>query len=482
MWLKAVPSIVECSHHGFLLPPSPPPPLPLPPPLSSNLFPRTKIISTTTRGRTIRRSCSSNIDGDIYHGDSPFKNVEQLPKGGPAGSPDSSTNEDHHHHLQGGTISNNKRHCSLSKNNINSPFTDDKHMKDRDSFLHSRFDFLEPMMLGIKPEFPDWSDRESVVIEQKAKSFDIPLSLRMIKKKLQLEDGLCRDTSDCSVKAAFASMVFIIVELQSHALHMREALCDEDLDVISSKVQKEMHSSFVWLFQQVFSKTPAFMLQVMILLADFSVHSASNNIHPSTPSFDEEKQSQYHPPPRIEEQTQIEKTSSYIGGDNHTNVKDLNLWSSMVEDASEMMREGDIEEELVVPKHFVAPVWVEIEPDDYEEFTRTDLLYQMNLSLQPDHPLLLCNYGQFLHRVAHDHDRAEECFKRAVQLSPGDAECLSRYADFLWIVRGEDTIAEEMFLEAMAIEQHNSYYYAMYARFLWRTGGDETCFLLNPNT
>ncbi|OIT02965.1 hypothetical protein A4A49_38737 [Nicotiana attenuata] len=56
------------------------------------------------------------------------------------------------------------------------------------SFLQSEFESLEPKMLGIKPEPPYWPEREAILwssIEQKAKSFGLPLSLRMIKKKHQ---------------------------------------------------------------------------------------------------------------------------------------------------------------------------------------------------------------------------------------------------------------------------------------------------------
>ncbi|KAL9992990.1 hypothetical protein Hdeb2414_s0023g00624011 [Helianthus debilis subsp. tardiflorus] len=67
-------------------------------------------------------------------------------------------------------------------------------------------------------------------------------------------------------------MVFIIRELQSYTLQMRELLYYEDLQHILVRVQKEMNASFVWLFQQVFSQTPTLMVYVMILLANYSVH------------------------------------------------------------------------------------------------------------------------------------------------------------------------------------------------------------------
>lgn len=73
-------------------------------------------------------------------------------------------------------------------------------------------------------------------------------------------------------------------------------------------------------------------------------------------------------------------------------------------------------------------------------------------------------------------NRAEECFKRAMQVFPPDAESLSQYGNFLWLVRRDVLGAEERFLQALAIEPDNAYYASRYANFLWSTGGEETCF------
>ncbi|MFQ6643082.1 hypothetical protein Gotur_018209 [Gossypium turneri] len=111
---------------------------------------------------------------------------------------------------------------------------------------------------------PSWLERgEEIIpsnIERKGNSVDLPLSLRIIKRKLQWQEGF-RDAGEstyCSMKKAFSKMVFIIRELHSYTLQMRELLFDEDLQGVLVRVQKEMHASFVWLFQQVFSHTPTF--------------------------------------------------------------------------------------------------------------------------------------------------------------------------------------------------------------------------------
>ncbi|KAM0033495.1 hypothetical protein Hdeb2414_s0016g00486781 [Helianthus debilis subsp. tardiflorus] len=93
-----------------------------------------------------------------------------------------------------------------------------------------------------------------VSIERKANSVDLPFSLRIIKRKKQCikEAG---ESAYCSVKKAFSSMVFIIRELQSYTLQMRELLYYEDLQHILVRVQKEMNASFFCCFSRCFENT-----------------------------------------------------------------------------------------------------------------------------------------------------------------------------------------------------------------------------------
>ncbi|CDP14049.1 unnamed protein product [Coffea canephora] len=337
----------------------------------------------------------------------------------------------------------------------------------QNSSWQSHIDFLEPTTLGIMPEPPDWPERDLILwadIEQRAKSFDLPLSLRMIKKKHQREEALkgVAELASSSITKAFSSTVFIIVELQSHALQMREALCNEDLKVIISKVQRDMHLSFVWLFQQVFSPTPALMVCMMSLLAEFGVYSTSQACLKHLMADPEEL--------------------LQVGNQEFRSAAEVSLWNSLLDQATRMQPgPGEMVLNHDVLQKFVSPLSAEIEPDDYMEYHRTDLTYQMGLSQDPDNPLLLCNYAQFLRLVAHDYDRAEECFKRAIQVEPLDAESLSRYADFLWIVRKDFWRAEDTYLQALSIEPENSYLASKYANFLWNTGGEETCFPLDAS-
>nr|GLL20924.1 uncharacterized protein LOC109186587 [Ipomoea trifida] len=341
----------------------------------------------------------------------------------------------------------------------------------------SQFDFLEPGMLGIVPEPPNWPEREALLwasVEHRAKNFELPLSLRMIKKKQQWEVGVggLEDMS-CSVRKAFSSMVFIIVGLQSYALQMREALCDEELELIVSKVQREMHLSFAWMFQQVFSRTPVLMIHVMTLLADFSVYSASHNVGTSLQGSMKTLPGLSSPPVFIQKPN---VTPEELSQDQELSESETLLWNSIVNEAKIM---GTLEDVGIIHE-FVSPLSVEYEPDDLTAYYRTDFLYQIMLSQDPHNPLLLCNYAQFLQLITRDYDRAEECFKRAIQVEPLDAEVLRQYASFLWRVRNDLTGAEDVYLQAIAAaEKGNSYYTSEYASFLWSTGGEETCFPLD---
>lgn len=324
-------------------------------------------------------------------------------------------------------------------------------------FSSLKFDSLEPSLFGIEPEPPHWPELDENVrinIEQRVNRVEIPLSLRIIKRKQQWEEGLkgSGDFTCCSLKKSFSSMVFMIRELQSYALHIRESIYYEDLQVIIDKAQRDINASFVWLFQQVFSQTPTLMVDVMVLLANFTVYSMSDNMVIA----ENEKESQVQPQFGAITIRSFSTSSSSIdnngsssggdggkvspiasgteGGDNilgissasiqYPNVvpdeifevslsknklltsEEVSLWESMVEEASRMrveMRGVGLDHQTM--QQLVSLVTVEIESDDYVDYFRTDLFYQMSLSQDPNNPLLLSNYGQFLFLVAHDNDR-----------------------------------------------------------------------------
>ncbi|XP_050385800.1 uncharacterized protein LOC126802246 [Argentina anserina] len=385
-------------------------------------------------------------------------------------------------------------------------------------FSRLKLNALEQSLLGIHPEPPDWPERSEILladIARKANSLEFPTSLRLLKKKHQQWEESSRQvgeyTAFSSVSKAFSSMVFIIHELHSYALSIGGCLYCEDFKEIISKVQSEMNSSFVWLFQQVFARSPTLVLYVMILLANFMVYSMNgkNSVisdttpmpdvawtlgkflqEPLEPSIwfydgDDDPCEEGEVSPSESENKDgaglklFKFPTEKISDVSSLNDEELNLWNSVLEKASNMqaeLRSPHLDHETV--KNFVSPVTVNLESDDYDCYSKTDILYQMSLAREPDNTLLLSNYAQFLYLVAHDNNRAEECFRRAVQAEKPDAEALSLYADFLWYVRNDIWAAEEKYLQSLAAEPSNPYYASRYACFLWRTGGTDTCYPL----
>lgn len=317
---------------------------------------------------------------------------------------------------------------------------------------------------------PKWINGDNEIemvppcLEMKANRVDLPLSLRIIKRKKRWEEGAreAGETAYCSIKKAFSSMVFIVRELQSYTLQMREALFYENLEGILARVQGEMNASFVWLFQQIFSCTPTFMVYVMLLLANFTVYSIGHNssafaaVSPYSPvgaveqeyQQTENQNSRFHAP-SIKSFNVVGRTASVggSGGDGgkvkpvagatdddgsyssyvhriipadgistSTGVEEsemvmeeeeMNVWSRIVEEATKM--QASSRDETLMDSDtlqlLVSPVTVGLEPEDYADYSETDLIYRKALSQDPDNVLLLSNFAQFLFLVLHDHDR-----------------------------------------------------------------------------
>ncbi|KNA14568.1 hypothetical protein SOVF_106320 [Spinacia oleracea] len=366
------------------------------------------------------------------------------------------------------------------------------------SFRHSdsQVDVLEPSLLGIRPDPPDWPARDAVIrdcIARRASSIELPLSLRMLKMKQKFQrleeereiGDLEEYIKDNPINNLCCSTLYIIKEVQTHALRSRGLVLDEELDNgVLSKIQREMTSSFIWLFREVFAKTPDLMVEIMLLTSNFAAVSLESLLPFENTQEVLEQNSRNWGVGQLE----IEKPGVEL------EEKEKGLWDSMVEEANEIggyvknerlgfvvvdhdyVKDRDIDSKI----EFVSPVGVEVERDDYEEYYRTDLLYQMGLFKEPSNTLLLSNYAQFLCLVSRDYDRAEECFKRAIQLDPTDAEVMTQYANFLWVVRKDLWGAEERFQQATAAEPDNSYHASKYANFLWSTGGEDTCYPLDP--
>ncbi|XP_028792666.1 uncharacterized protein LOC114748437 [Neltuma alba] len=352
---------------------------------------------------------------------------------------------------------------------LNGDFKDFSGKGSSEKFPTIKPDLLEPSELGIEPEPPSWPERDAMLrmnLARKLSCRELPLSIRIIKKKLQWQKNF-KEASDftcCSVKKTFSYMLFIYHELQNYALERSETLYREDLQDVMNKFRRDMDASFVWLFQKVFWKTPSFMLYTMVLLANFSVYSMGTHTGVSvTPT------------------SIVTDVQTLSENKNKKGFRDAGrLWNSTVQEASRVRDESgtkNLDEKPMV--HFVAPESEEIERNNkYEQYTSTDLHYKRQLYEYPNNSLLLSNYAQFLYLVVHDHDRAENYFSQSVAAEPQDAEAFCRYADFLWQVRNDLWGAEVRYLKAIEEENENWHYTSKYATFLWCTGAEDTCYPL----
>ncbi|CAK9209203.1 unnamed protein product [Sphagnum troendelagicum] len=382
----------------------------------------------------------------------------------------------------------------------------------------------------------------------------LPVSLRKLKRRHVEGKGTATQESDCScsIRKAFASMVFMIGAMQSYVLQMRQALFSEwDAQEVLFLVHQELNTSFVWLFQQVFACTPKLMVSVMILLANFTVFSMGERIAVAAEVFNppsaiimsvlKERQAGLGMDSDAEEfagralssGSFIEDTPEVAGGgigssggnkskpvsvagdsdgDSRLGMlsqrntmfseKDSGLESyapGQVSDPHKAMLQALLEEtakelELRIGeplqhvkldqetiRRLVAPVTVDLEPDNYACFDRTDLEYQHAISMQDTNTLLLANYAQFLYVVRHDNNRAEDFFHRALQVDPSDGEILGRFASFLWLGRGNKKAAERAYKAAIASDPQNPYHAGSYAHFLWHTCDEETSCSLGPS-
>ncbi|KAK1262437.1 hypothetical protein QJS04_geneDACA008845 [Acorus gramineus] len=99
--------------------------------------------------------------------------------------------------------------------------------------------------------------------------------------------------------------------------------------------------------------------------------------------------------------------------------------------------------------------------------------YEEMLKADPSNPLLLRNYGKFLHEVEKDLVRAEEYYGRAILASPGDGELLSLYGKLLWDTERDEERANSYFDRAVEASPDDCFVLGSYANFLWDAEDEE---------
>jgi hypothetical protein len=344
------------------------------------------------------------------------------------------------------------------------------HGGDDEEFLRR----IQELAVGLHPGAGGCGWPASV--ERSASSVGLPLSLRMLKRKKRQQGQRGRwderlldragESGRGAVGRAFSSMVLIIRELQSFALQMRQALFYEDMQSVLARVHAEMDASFVWLFQHIFAGTPALMVSVMLLLANFTVYSMGDNIAmaanlpPPQPTvaavamLDAQHAEQSRPDQRFDSVSfntfSIGRTASVDGnsggggkarpvagatGDDRSDGSpyrqsgavlpqdetqatpvgaaaedtedELVIWKRIADEATRMQASVRVEA-LMDPDilgQLVAPVEAKLDTEDVADYARTEQRYAMAVSEEPSNALLLANFAQFLYLVQRDHDR-----------------------------------------------------------------------------
>ncbi|KAL7609993.1 uncharacterized protein LOC111884184 [Lactuca sativa] len=99
--------------------------------------------------------------------------------------------------------------------------------------------------------------------------------------------------------------------------------------------------------------------------------------------------------------------------------------------------------------------------------------YLQMLKSNPNDPLILRNYGKYLHEVEGDSVKAEEYYGRAILASPGDGELLSLYGKLIWDTEKDGERAKSYFDQAVSASPDDCMVMGSYAQFMWEAEEDE---------
>uniref|UniRef100_A0A3Q7FCV4 TmcB/TmcC TPR repeats domain-containing protein n=1 Tax=Solanum lycopersicum TaxID=4081 RepID=A0A3Q7FCV4_SOLLC len=93
--------------------------------------------------------------------------------------------------------------------------------------------------------------------------------------------------------------------------------------------------------------------------------------------------------------------------------------------------------------------------------------YKSVIQENPNNPLVLRKYAQFLDQCKGDLGGAKEYYSRAVLTDASDGEIISQYANFIWHLHHDQNKASSHFKRAVQASPGNCDVLASYARFLW---------------
>ncbi|KAE8055640.1 hypothetical protein FH972_012467 [Carpinus fangiana] len=108
-----------------------------------------------------------------------------------------------------------------------------------------------------------------------------------------------------------------------------------------------------------------------------------------------------------------------------------------------------------------------------DDMSKIGAYYLEMLKSNPGDPLLLGNYGKFLHEVEKDLARAEEYYGRAILASPGNGELLSSYGKLIWESHRDGERAKSYFDQAVYASPDDCMVMGSYASFMWEVEEEE---------
>ncbi|MCO5612846.1 hypothetical protein L7F22_067117 [Adiantum nelumboides] len=109
---------------------------------------------------------------------------------------------------------------------------------------------------------------------------------------------------------------------------------------------------------------------------------------------------------------------------------------------------------------------------NFDSFNSRDAYFRSLLQSDPENPLLLQNYAQYLTKKG-EVKKAEEYFERAILADPSDGDVLSKYAKLQWDVNRDHERAEAYYDQAVQAAPNDCYVMASYASFLWDVEDNE---------
>ncbi|OIW13128.1 hypothetical protein TanjilG_32109 [Lupinus angustifolius] len=109
---------------------------------------------------------------------------------------------------------------------------------------------------------------------------------------------------------------------------------------------------------------------------------------------------------------------------------------------------------------------------DTSSFSEDD--FKKMVDENPNNPLFLKKYAQFLFQSKGDLQAAHDYYSRAIIADPIDGEMISEYARLEWKLHCDHEKASNLFEQAVQATPGNSNILAAYACFLWETEDEES--------